>query len=491
MVGRARLSAPREDRNEWPWHQAKWTALSASLLTGGDRRMEAENYLAGGYGLRLAMEARKDGWAHMERLAKVWQPNRLKGIQVGPEFGTPFLAATQVFDLRPAPRKWLSLDRTENAAERFVTNGTILVTCSGSVGRATLTHRPHENILISHDLLRVEPQRPGWWGWLYAFLRAPQTRAMMTAVRYGHMIKHLEVSHLNALPMPILRDELLTQFQDSAEKMLAMRRRAFDLSIEAERLYNECFPSLQYKNDVQVGYEISASEMLGGRRRLDGGFHVSSVKQIVAAFHRHAVEVVQLSSVVERVFVPGRFKHIYGDGGTPYLDSADILEVNPDIGKLVLSLTHEEQEEYRVTPGWILIPCSGQVYGIIGHAVLATEWHVGKVLSNHILRVCPRNSIRGGYLQCVLGHPKVGRPQLVRLAFGSSVPEIAGEDVATVAVPRLSPNIENHLADMMEESAKARGIADDLEKTLATDAENLIDRFLSGNRSNFVRELVT
>lgn len=313
----------------------------------------------------------------------------------------------------------------------------------------------------------------------------------MTAVRYGHMIKHLEVSHLNALPIPLLRDELLIRFQDGTEKMLAMRRRAFDLTIEAERLYIEHFPSLQDENDDQVGFEISASEMFGGRRRLDGSCHVPSVKRIVAAFHRHAKEVVRLSSVVKRVFVPGRFKHIYGDGGTPYLDSADILEVNPDIGKLVLSLNHEEQEEYRVTPGWILIPCSGQVYGIIGHAVLATEWHVGKVLSNHILRVCPRNSIRSGYLQCVLGHPKIGRPQLVRLAFGSSVPEIAAEDVATVAVPRLSPDVENHLADMIEESAKARGIADDLEKTLASDAENLIDRFLSGDRRDFVRELVT
>lgn len=87
MVVRARLSPPREERNEWPWHHAKWTALSASLLMSGDRRMEAENYLAGGYGLRLAIEAQKDGWARMERLAKVWQPSRLKGIQVSPEYG--------------------------------------------------------------------------------------------------------------------------------------------------------------------------------------------------------------------------------------------------------------------------------------------------------------------------------------------------------------------------------------------------------------------
>ena len=99
----------------------------------GDSRMEAENYLEGGYGIRLAMEARQAGWANLGRLAKVWQPLRLKGIQVSRELGTPFLSATQVFDLRPAPRKFLSLNHTNHAASRFVTPGTILVTCSGSV----------------------------------------------------------------------------------------------------------------------------------------------------------------------------------------------------------------------------------------------------------------------------------------------------------------------------------------------------------------------
>lgn len=216
MALRARLSAPRPERTDWPWHTPKWTVLSASLLFGDDRRLEAETYIASGYGIRLALEARKTGWTCMGKVAKIWQPSRLKGIQVSLEFGTPFLAATQVFDLRPVPRKWLSLDRTDSAAERFVTPGMILVTCSGNVGRATLAHKPHENILISHDLLRVEPLQEKYWGWLYAYLRSPQARAMMSAAQYGHIIKHLEVSHLNALPMPLLRDDLLGEFCDKA-----------------------------------------------------------------------------------------------------------------------------------------------------------------------------------------------------------------------------------------------------------------------------------
>src|SRR4051812_9094659 len=108
MARRAQLSPPKLQKTDWPWHEVKVASVSASLLMRNERRMEAESYLASGYGLRNLIEARKSGWDRLAKLATVLQPSRLKAIQVSPEFGVPFLAATQVFDLRPAPRKWLS-----------------------------------------------------------------------------------------------------------------------------------------------------------------------------------------------------------------------------------------------------------------------------------------------------------------------------------------------------------------------------------------------
>jgi type I restriction enzyme, S subunit len=486
MVKRPRLSAPQEENANWRWHEAKWSSLPASVLWRGDRRMEAENYLAGGYGIRLAMNTRATGRVPLASLARVWQPSRLKGILVSKDYGTPFFAATQVFDLRPTARKFLSLERTDNVNDRMVTPGEILVTCSGSVGRATLAHRAHEKTLISHDLLRVTPHDQKHWGWVYSYLRSPQARAMMGAAQYGHVIKHLETSHLDALPVPMLRDDLLDHFQGQAQRILNYRIKAFDLLQQAERRYEDCFPSLKIQPISSNGFSVKASKMFTTRRRLDASCFVPTVDDIVSAYHLDAKKVEPLSDLTKRIFVPGRFKHVYGDGGMPYLDSADILEVNPDISKFVLSLSEEEQQDYHVEPGWLIIPCSGQVYGNVGHTVLATEWHVGKVLTNHILRVCPNNRVRSGYLQCVLGHPVLGRPQIVRFAFGSSVPEIAAGDVATIPIPRISSKIENELADMMEDAAAARDLADELEQQLAHEAEVLIDKFLSGDTTAFV-----
>lgn len=207
MAQRARLSAPHsEPRQEWPWHQVKWTSLSVNPLRSGDRRMEAESYLSGGYGLRLTIENRPVGWQRFENFASVTLPYRHKGIHVSPEDGTPFLAATQIFDIRPVPRKWLAIEKWDDASDLLTKPGDILVTRSGSVGRAVLATVSLNGVLISDDLLRVAPIDQLQWGWIYAYLRSPQARAMMTGAQYGHIIKHLETSHLNALPVPILND---------------------------------------------------------------------------------------------------------------------------------------------------------------------------------------------------------------------------------------------------------------------------------------------
>lgn len=452
----------------------------------GDRRMEAENYLAGGYGLRLAMEAHKDGWAHMGRLAKVWQPNRLKGIQVGPEFGTPFLAATQVFDLRPVPRKWLSLDRTENAAERFVKGGMILVTCSGNVGRATLAHKPHENILISHDLLRVEPQRPEWWGWLYAFLRSTQARSMMSAAQYGHMIKHLEVAHLDALPVPLLSDDLLASFNGKVSELLRKRDQVHELIREAENLFAQAIGDVTTGENPEIGFSVNASDIFSSRRRLESAFHSPVASAILKRFRQLGLRVEPLSTVNERIWWKTRFKRVFGEQGVPYMSADELFTLNQPVTKQVVIEQADNAHEYFVKAGWIVMACSGQTYGLNGSVALMTDKHENAFFSHDLIRMIPkRDRIRPGYLFMVLGHPTLGRPLVIRYAYGTSIPHLEPTDIANFPVVRLGEREEGEIADRAEKAVACRAEADELENDIAAEAEGLMERFLAGERKDF------
>lgn len=481
MALRARLVAPSAPPPEkWPWHKAKWLSLPLHDLLSGDRRMEAESYLSSGYGIRLAIEGKARGWRRLDTFAHVSQPLRLKGILVGSGDGVPFLAATQVFDIRPVPRKWLALERTENAAGRFVHAGQILVTRSGAVGRTTLASACHENILISDDLLRVDAREPAMRGWLYAYLRAPQTRAMMSSAQYGHIIKHLETAHLDALPVPEIDAATAADFERRVLRLLELRNQSYRHTLEAERLFEKALGPLGTSDLGEGGFTVRASQLTVGRRRLDGAF--SSPR--VAAIKRHLASNGRAFSTLAAagydVWVPNRYKRITAADGVRYLDSADLLEVSPDGEKRFAECGFGDQYQGRVKRNWLLMPSSGQVYGIIGSLIMAGAALEDSAVSNHVIRIAyERGDLSPGFLLTAMSHPVFGRPLIKALAFGSSVPEIDTEAVRAFQVVRLGLTAEAVIAGHAEASAEARALADALERELAEDAGQLIDQFLS------------
>lgn len=483
MALRARLVAPPpEPRQVWPWHTPKCASMPSTLFLAGDRRMEAETYLSSGFGLRTAIQSKSAGWVSFGKLARVWMPNRLKGIVVSPEYGTPFLAATQVFDIRPISRKWLSLDHTENVKDRFVDPGTILVTRSGSVGRAILAYAPHKDTLISDDLLRVEPLEEKDKGWLYAYLHAPQVRAMASGAHYGNIIKHLETSHLEALPVPLVDDDAAADFSRRVSQILELRNTGYRLALEAEEYFENKLGSIEIQNGCEHGFPINASRFIvGGRIRLDASFHNPIVTQIYEHLAKSGKGFTTVKDAGYDVWVPSRYKRIPAEDGVLYCDSEDLMQVSPDLSKRYADCGFGDSFRGRVKSGWILIPSSGQVYGIIGNAVIASELFDDRVVSNHVIRVAPRKNalMRTGYLLTAISHPLLGRPLLKALAFGSSVPEIDPNDIASLKVVRLKHSDENIIADIAERSAAARAEADLLERDIARDAGVIIDRFMA------------
>lgn len=448
--------------------------------------MEAENYLSSGYGLRLAIEGRAVGWQKLGQMARVWQPSRLKGIQVGPETGTPFLAATQVFDLRPVPRKFLAIEKTGNSTDRFVNEGEILVTCSGNVGRATLANSCHKQTLISHDLLRVEPTLPHYWGWIYAYLRAPQVRAMMTGAQYGHIIKHLEIAHLNDLPVPVLTNENAERFQTKVARVLALRNQSYNLLLDAERLFADAIGKVKVAG-VETGFRVSVNALNHGRRRFEASYHTPSALALIQRFAHLPNGSNKLSEVTDKIWWMKRFKRYYGEGGIRYLSADELFTTNPEESKKILVGPSDGHEHYYVKKGWILMACSGQVYGLNGASCIATEFHENVFFSHDLIRIIPKKSaIRSGYLLTTLTHPQIGRPALIRAAYGTSIPHLDPGDVSETIVPRLSPAEENAIADLAEASAEMRAEADLLDREIANEAGAFIDRFLGGNVNDFI-----
>ena len=452
--------------------------------------MEADNFLASGHGVKLAIEARLGRWDPLGSTARVWQPSRLKGIQVGPEFGTPFLAASQVLDLRPVVRKWLSLDRTSTSADRFVARGTILVTCSGNVGRSTLAQAFHANrVLISHDLLRVEAREAGHWGWLYSYLRGSKVRAMMSASQYGHMIKHLEVSHLLALPIPVLTDTHRLQFEAPVAALLTERDEALALITAAESRFERAVGQLPVGDAGEVGFTLPAAMLVGGRRRLEAAVHAPNIRTLRTHLKRGGRHSASIADLGCSVWMPTRFKRIEASDGVELVDSSDLFDVNPDPGRRIADGDFGDKYRGRVRPGWLLVARSGQAYGINGNVAIANNSYDGKVVTDDVIRIIPGPGIAAGYLYICLSHPTLGRPLLKSVIYGSSIPHLDVADVLDVNIVRLPPDEEMAIADLAEAGARRLARANDIENACGAAADRVIDQLLAGEPLTAVPEV--
>ena len=354
--------------------------LPLSEIIGADQRLDAAVYLSEGFMARSEIRRSQLQVQSLGGLANIWRPipGRLKATQVDREDGVPFVTAGQVFDTQPTPRKWIAPSKTPNLSGRYVVPGWILITCSGTVGNVMMAYSAHAGLVVSDDLLRVDVHESALRGYVYTFLRTKYGRAMMKSSQYGSVIKHLDINHLEETPVPLLA-HLVNPLGSAVSEAFAMRDEANLLDTSARSNLSDALSDRPISPQSEVGYPVSTSHIFGERRRLEANAHSPASKFVYQVYERNAEAVVTLGEVA-RVHLPSRFKRIFGENGTPYLDSEPIFKVNPDITKFLTPATNIDFDTYLVRRGWLLMACSGQIYGLNGQATIANEWHEGRLL---------------------------------------------------------------------------------------------------------------
>ena len=133
----------------------------------------------------------------------VFIPPRFKRIYVEAEHGVPFLQGSHVVHFQPADLKYLS--RSSRRLEQWIVRaGWILVTCSGTIGRAMVCPPEWDGWAASQHILRIVPDEkkcPG--GYLCAFLSSPFGQAQLTANIYGAVVDELTEEQAGGILVPI------------------------------------------------------------------------------------------------------------------------------------------------------------------------------------------------------------------------------------------------------------------------------------------------
>lgn len=166
-------------------------------------------------------------------------------------------------------------------------------------------------------------------------------------------------------------------------------------------------------------------------KRFEASYHTSRNRSVYDYITQN-FEYKKLGELTERIFRPGIFKREYVSNGVTFLGGADILMAIPNSDKKLSFRQVKKMPELKVKKDWILVTCGGT----IGNAVLIDSQLEKCVISQHVMRVVPKEDVLKGYLYAVLSS-KVGHELITLFTTGSVIPQIESHHLDLVPIPLL------------------------------------------------------
>ena len=344
----------------------------------------------------------------------------------------------------PKPSAYISgLTQTDIDALR-VEKGQVLLTCSGTVGNCTYVRNTLDNLIFSHDVIRIEPKE--YSGFVYAFLKSKTGFSIINTNNYGAVVKHIEPEHLNAVPIPNPPPNLKQEIHDLIEESFKLRDESNALLDTAQVLLKEALelPSIEVLHEQAeqfdktagvLNYSVPLSKIID---RLDGSYYVPVVKVIEQHLAKMAREILKVSDnrISQSVILPGRFKRIYvgESNGVIFIGGKQIFELDPSNKKYLSLNQHGDRikNELTLRENMTLITCSGTIAKV---TITPKHWD-GWTANQHIIRVVPPNDEIAGYLYAWLSS-EYAYPLITRYTYGAVVDEINDRQVSEIVVPLL------------------------------------------------------
>lgn len=172
MVAQSPNYIPEEGREDQS-PPCKWASIPAQEVIENGYRLEASVYGIEGRQARRDLEKCK--WPLIdlcgdEGLSTSYYGPRFKRVYI--EKSTfPLYQPAQINDLYPKPYGYISASTQVDIDALRVKKGQVLLTCSGTIGNCAYVRNTLDDLIFSHDVIRIEPKEQGG-----GYLRFPKNR---------------------------------------------------------------------------------------------------------------------------------------------------------------------------------------------------------------------------------------------------------------------------------------------------------------------------
>lgn len=455
----------------------KWCSVSLSDVINSGKRIDAELFDMELQKSKKIILNNKYGIVYLSgnqnSLCESYRPGICKRSFVEySKRAIPMLTPSQIINIYPKGDKFLSQSFCSKTPDWFVKSGEILLTCSGTIGNVSLVTNTLKDKCISQNLIRIVPKNTDDIGYIYSYLKSKPCQLFLTRSNYGAVIKHIDPSHLDTVPIPNAPVEIKRKINNLILSSYQLRDESNILIDNATQLLVDelnlpdihDFEVNDYKKNAPVEtYSVKLSDLNG---RADASYHIPIVDAIIEHLQKNADEVTTVGDerISSGIILPGRFKRVYVDEvfGRVFIGGKQLGELDPTNKKYLSNSKHNKRiiEELEISENTTLITRSGTIGKV---AMVPKHWEHW-VTSEHIIRVVPSSREIAGYLNVFLASD-YGNALIKRFTYGSVVDEIDDNHVSQIAFPLLKDKgIQKKINDLAIEANQKRYEAYKLEQ---------------------------
>lgn len=462
--------------------------VRSSWLEEGGRRLDCNPYMSGALEARDTLSALR---VHKDSLGSLTDgyagglyngPMFRRNYVDTPEHGVPFISTGTMIQADLSNLPFLSKrDAYSNKlAYLKLKPGMTLISCSGTIGRMSFVRSDMAEMWSSQDVMKVCPDQgkisPGY---LYAFLSSKYGVPLVISGTYGAVIQHIEPEHIRNLPVPRLGD-----VEGQIDELMSKSSDAFCK-------YQQLVSSARAKVLHEIGLEDpSTLKWLENSLRLGWSEQCVSAESLRAYNYDPRVkhyedylrdrEHEQLGALCEPAYFKGHivFKRIETspEYGYRLVGQREAFQIKPE-GRWI-SKKSVQGLGLVVPKGTVLIPSHGTLgeFELYCRAVFVTNRTSEYAFSGDFYRLIPRSgAIRGGYLYAFLS-TRIAFRMLRSMSTGGKQQYQHPSLLARMPIPRLSSQVEDEIADMIDESAAQFDLALALEEKARLMVENAIEK---------------
>ena len=354
-----------------------------------------------------------------------------------PNHGVEYLSASDTVLSDLHTKRYLSKKQADKLSYLKLEKDWILVTCSGTLGNVSYTNQQYEDKIATHDLLRIVPNDNCILrGVLYAFLSSKYGYHQITQSQYGAVVKHINPEQLSAVKIPVFPAAFQEEVDTLVKTAASLRDHAAKDLEKAHRIIED---NIHFKEKEHTNITNIQTIQKSHNTRFEAFYHNSQNRQV----YNHIISNTKykyLNEYTDRIFRPGIFKRDFVENGYMFLGGADILMATPYSEKRLSKRQVSQMPELRVKKGWILLTCGGT----IGNVVCVDKQLEQCVISQHVMRIVPKDNVANGVLFAFLSS-ELGRQLITLFSTGSVIPAIEAHHIELIPIPMFEKPITDSI----------------------------------------------